>query len=471
MKYSLLSLLFFFGLTVIAQHNNKAIVYFETDKWQLTDKATKTLDSLADYFKNHTIDSVSIYGHTDDRADSLYNVQLSQKRTNAVSEYLQLQDSVTIKYYGENSPFIKNIDEKSRALNRRVEIVWNNNAGRDNGYIKSLADLYKIMARPPQEFCIDNSRDTAIKGEDGTIIYFNANTFDVPEDVTECISIRLHEWYKKSDIIRDNVTTITEDKEILVSEAMFKLDADFPIMQGKSYTTFAPSDTIVDSSKTFYGNRDTNDVLHWVQSYDELHNFTGGGGSRRKCSKDTVIRDTVEPICPFFFCGILNSVGLRDIVPVVDSVVKTVKADCPQPEVYDYFPKALSFVQMKNLPEDSLKYYVFNTNRLGYSNIDWLLKVPNRTNYEVFEKLDKNMDIKLIFKKYRSVLPFSKEENSYLMPGAPVDYEAWILAFKVEQGNVYLAIEEVTINEEGLQKLNLQKVTLDQLYKQLEVFD
>ncbi|NJL59563.1 MAG: OmpA family protein, partial [Desulfobacteraceae bacterium] len=69
-----------------------------------------------------------IEGHTDSIGSEEYNLNLSQRRADAVKKYLtsefQLDENRLItKPYGKTIPIASNDNEDGRALNRRVEFV------------------------------------------------------------------------------------------------------------------------------------------------------------------------------------------------------------------------------------------------------------------------------------------------------------------------------------------------------------
>ena len=69
---------------------------------------------------------VEIVGHTDDKWESDYNMELSKKRASAVRDYLVSQGVDASKIVtigmGETMPIVSNNTRKGRAQNRRVEI-------------------------------------------------------------------------------------------------------------------------------------------------------------------------------------------------------------------------------------------------------------------------------------------------------------------------------------------------------------
>lgn len=102
-------------------------VNFDNDKATLLPEAMATLDQAAATLKEWGNVKVEVAGHTDSKASDGYNMSLSQRRAEAVREYLISKgvaaDRLTAKGYGESSPIADNETEKGRYMNRRVELI------------------------------------------------------------------------------------------------------------------------------------------------------------------------------------------------------------------------------------------------------------------------------------------------------------------------------------------------------------
>ena len=88
---------------------------------------TQTGPSLDEYLKQVGPDvKVSIDGHTDSVGTDAYNQSLSERRANAVREYLVKAgvpaSQLSTHGYGESKPAYSNADAEGRAGNRRTEL-------------------------------------------------------------------------------------------------------------------------------------------------------------------------------------------------------------------------------------------------------------------------------------------------------------------------------------------------------------
>lgn len=101
-------------------------IYFDYDRATFTMSSYSDLNKLEGMLRQNSRLKVEISGHTDNYGHWKYNTALSQKRAEAVKDYLTKKgiDTRRIKAvgYGESKPLATNDDEdEGRELNRRVE--------------------------------------------------------------------------------------------------------------------------------------------------------------------------------------------------------------------------------------------------------------------------------------------------------------------------------------------------------------
>ena len=103
-------------------------VFFDVDKWDLKPESHAALAEAAKILTENPEIRVEIQGHTDSTESEVYNERLSEKRAQAVVDYLVQNLKIdparlTPKGYGETKPAAPNETEEGRAANRRVEFV------------------------------------------------------------------------------------------------------------------------------------------------------------------------------------------------------------------------------------------------------------------------------------------------------------------------------------------------------------
>jgi len=68
---------------------------------------------------------IEVRGYTDNRGSAAYNLRLSQRRAEAVMQYLQqhgLTNQISAKGYGKADPIADNATKDGRLANRRVTL-------------------------------------------------------------------------------------------------------------------------------------------------------------------------------------------------------------------------------------------------------------------------------------------------------------------------------------------------------------
>ncbi len=84
------------------------------------------LDRVAEILKNNPSLKIEIQGHTDNVGSHDYNIMLSKRRAQAVTDYLARHgispDRMTVQGFGETRPVASNDTEDGRSKNRRVQI-------------------------------------------------------------------------------------------------------------------------------------------------------------------------------------------------------------------------------------------------------------------------------------------------------------------------------------------------------------
>ena len=121
------------GITYIPDVPIRFSVYYEHDKYRLTDAARTTIDtSLIDVFELFPNAVIEIGSHTDSTGTFDYNIRLSQRRSESVVKYLISKgissERLSARGYGESMPIAPNTNPdgsdnpEGRQLNRRTEI-------------------------------------------------------------------------------------------------------------------------------------------------------------------------------------------------------------------------------------------------------------------------------------------------------------------------------------------------------------
>jgi len=102
-------------------------IRFDFDKANIKPEYRDILNRIAGIMMTLKGYTIAVYGYTDDIGTQAYNLQLSQRRAEAVRDFLvQAGISATVmstKGFGKSDPRVPGDSEQARAANRRVEIA------------------------------------------------------------------------------------------------------------------------------------------------------------------------------------------------------------------------------------------------------------------------------------------------------------------------------------------------------------
>ena len=101
---------------------------FDSNSFEIDDESRPSLEKVAEALNADPEARAVIEGHTDDRGDAGYNLDLSRKRADVVMAYLLDEFNIEPSQlsaigYGEERPIADNDTDANRQKNRRVEIV------------------------------------------------------------------------------------------------------------------------------------------------------------------------------------------------------------------------------------------------------------------------------------------------------------------------------------------------------------
>ena len=132
MRFLLKFLPLFFVALVYAQEEVVQSVYFEFDKYSLDEKQANAVVNFIKTTDSTRIESVEIFGYTDDIGKDAYNFKLSTNRANTIKEALVrngIKNKIIVTIEGKgriliDDDVVENLPEK-RSKNRRVDVVLN----------------------------------------------------------------------------------------------------------------------------------------------------------------------------------------------------------------------------------------------------------------------------------------------------------------------------------------------------------
>ena len=101
-------------------------ITFQVDHSDIQPQFQSTLDQVAQTLASYNQTYIDVLGHTDSTGSDAYNQALSERRAQAVADYLAARSvqraRIGTRGYGESQPIASNDPDEGRAENRRVEI-------------------------------------------------------------------------------------------------------------------------------------------------------------------------------------------------------------------------------------------------------------------------------------------------------------------------------------------------------------
>ena len=101
-------------------------VTFASDSANITSSFYSALNGIAQSLNNYPETRIQVNGYTDSTGNDAHNQELSQRRANAVAQYLVAQgvssSRIVANGFGSSNPIASNSTQEGRLQNRRVEI-------------------------------------------------------------------------------------------------------------------------------------------------------------------------------------------------------------------------------------------------------------------------------------------------------------------------------------------------------------
>jgi outer membrane protein OmpA-like peptidoglycan-associated protein len=132
-------------------------IHFDFDKYSLTSGEKQKLDSFLSGVPKDSIEQVKLSGHCDSIGSNAYNDELSRHRAKTISDYLISRKIPAalikpIQAFGKRQPLVENVSEKSRTMNRRVEV------------------FISMKGKPAEKTLTERVTDTTTKEGDNIIV-------------------------------------------------------------------------------------------------------------------------------------------------------------------------------------------------------------------------------------------------------------------------------------------------------------
>jgi outer membrane protein OmpA-like peptidoglycan-associated protein len=128
-------------------------VHFALNKSYVGLSSRQVITGVANVLLKYPSVYAHLTGHTDSRGSYEYNLALSQRRVNAVQQVLRElgvdSTRITVDFVGKSELYAPEVSTKGYALNRRVEMAFQDSEGREIKSERTEADLQIEADRPP----------------------------------------------------------------------------------------------------------------------------------------------------------------------------------------------------------------------------------------------------------------------------------------------------------------------------------
>ena len=289
---------------------------------------------------------------------------------------------------------------------------------------------------------IDNTKDTLIFGQKGTALFFEKESFQLPDGNTPAgkISILLKECYSTLDIIGENLST-TADGKLLETRGMINVTAfsnnqELKLKKGSKFIVHFHKDTSEREKQMnlFYGNATANGTTNW------------------KLDSATLLKPAVPVSVPV-------TSGSRDTLQNnagFDSKIFNQK--------YSAFKKSA----ITSMDELELNYYIFSATKLGWINCDFFWEVTDeKIDYYVKCNVKLKANINIVFKQAKSIMRGIPEGDKIVFRNAPINQEIKIVAIAFEGNKPLMAVTNTKTGKRIFDKLTYKPFTLNDLEKEI----
>lgn len=161
MKSLILTLCFLCPLFLHAQELNES-VYFESAQHELTVDNSQELEQFLGTLDQHQASyTIKLIGHTDNDGNLIYNQILSEQRCKSIKDYLLQKgfraQQISFEGKGFANPVAANNNEKGKAQNRRVEMVWSTTTNKPSFHAQVPKVQVKFKAEEGVKFVYERS--------------------------------------------------------------------------------------------------------------------------------------------------------------------------------------------------------------------------------------------------------------------------------------------------------------------------
>ena len=326
--------------------------------------------------------------------------------------------------------------------------------------LRPIQELYSEIALPFQPFFIATKRDTFLIGEKGTLIFIAQNTFSG----CDTVNIRLKEAFKKSEMIRENLTTLTLENQILQTFGMIYWEANckgISIMPQKPIEILIPTDKAL-KMPIFDGTRTDSSSFYWkptgTAETTTLPDYVSGrigklhdGGEMQNCGCPENMKEKLvytftqaQKLPRNFYSEGKKPCGKWVILKGkkrMEKTCETIKKANFRRNHKEALEKIENSLKTGNLSAALYKnraafYYLIKPSAAGWTNFDVYVN-RKKGKIHLQAKPNPNRVFQVIYDDIAIILPLLPQTKSYQSEGI-LEMPATLIEMKKEAENVYI---------------------------------
>ncbi len=398
----------------------------------------------------------------------------------------------------------------------------------------TLSALFNGYEKEAQTFFIPADKDTIITCVEGTSIAIKAKSFMIEKtgaEPVENILVSIKEYYKLSDILLAGLSTTSNDK-LLETAGMIYItassgDEKCVLKKGETFEIEFPSKTDKKDMQLFNGNWKDVNKMDWVPDKrsknvnavflvaEEMPTLLNGESMTSYVKKSMVYpakaaeKGIIGTVYVTFIVSrsgkIRNVKLLKGIDPDCDQAALNMVKAMPRlrpakvrgrgvdvqftlPVRFTVNDAGTSAVTEKKIPVKNdvvladddddekdtigdLASYLFASSQLEWINCDRFQNYPAKINYLVDLKNGDDLFLDVIFHQFKSISQGLRNSSAFLFKNVPENEKITLVAIKLLNKKLYLAIKETTTSSVMEQNLVFQEVTPEVLKNEIKKLD
>ena len=123
---------------------------------------------------------------------------------------------------------------------------------------------------------------------------------------------------------------------------------------------------------------------------------------------------------------------------------------------------------IKNVDAAELEYFIFSVSKLGWINCD--IFIDSKENIDVVTQttVSPNTELKMVFNEFDGVLKANIINGKYTFSKVPIGKQVTIIGIQNNDGEIMAAFKEVKINNNQMNDLKFEEITLSDLKYKLD---